>query len=446
MDFSYSKHTSTLIDEVRAFMDTEVLPSETGYLRQIAESGNPFRRPALMDQLRAKARAAGLWNLFLQQAEWGGHGLSNVEFAPLGEQMGRSLIGPEVFNCHPPDSGNMSLLAEYGSPEQQQRWLVPLLAGDICSCFSITEPHVASSDAHNIGAPIERDGDGYVINAQKWFSTGAAREECHVCVFVGVTDPHAKPFPRQSLILIPLDTPGVTIVRTLSIFGYLQPISHGEIHFDDVRVPLTSCIDMQGLGFGMGQARLSPGRLHHCSRAIGMAERALTTMCRRVAQRETFGTRVADRGVIREWIARSRIEIEQARLLTLKAAWTMDQDGGRAARREIAAIKVVAPTVALNVLDRAIQAHGAAGVSQDTALAEMWAHARTLRILDGPDEVHIRSLGRWELSAQLRSEDPAPTPGAPDGSATHAVARDALSMEPPLAGYPLGANLDGGRT
>lgn len=404
MDFGISERVAALTSQVQQFMDCEVLPSEARYGDEITRSGNSYHRPAVMEELRTKARAAGLWNLFLQQTEWGGHGLSNVDFAPLCEQMGRSLIGPEVFNCHPPDAGNMSMLAEYGTPEQQERWLAPLLAGDICSCFSMTEPHVASSDAHNISALIKSDGDEYVIDGQKWFSTGAARDECKVCVFVGVTDPNAKPFPRQSLVLIPLDTPGVRVVRTLSIFGYQQPISHGEIHYTNVRIPLTNRIRMEGDGFGMGQARLSPGRIHHSSRAIGMAERALNTMCQRVASRETFKTRIADQGVIREWIARSRIEIEQARLLTLKAAWTMDRIGGRAARQEIAAIKIVAPAVALNVLDRAIQAHGAAGVSQDTVLAEMWAQARTLRILDGPDEVHIRSLGRWELKTQLSSQ------------------------------------------
>jgi acyl-CoA dehydrogenase len=265
----------------------------------------------------------------------------------------------------------------------------------------MTEPHVASSDAHNISARVERDGEEYVINARKWFSTGSAREVCKLCVFVGVTDPDARPFPQQSLILVPLDTPGLEVVRTMSVFGYQQSISHGEIHFTDVRVPVSSLLQQEGNGFGMGQARLGPGRIHHSMRAIGLAERALELMCHRVSSREAFGMRLADQGVIREWIARSRIEIEQARLLTLKAAWTMDEAGGQAARQEIAAIKVVAPAVALTVIDRAIQAHGAAGVSQDTILAELWAQARTLRIVDGPDEVHIRSLGRWELNGQM---------------------------------------------
>lgn len=414
MDFNMSRKAASLMREVREFMDQEVLPNEARARQEILESGDPHQRPPVMDDLRAKARAAGLWNLFLRQPEWGGPGLSNVEFAPLCEQMGRSLLGPEVFNCHPPEAGNIAVLAEFGTAEQQERWLVPLLAGTISSCFSMTEPHVASSDANNISARIERDGDEYVLNGRKWFSTGAARETCKLCIFVGVSDPDARPFPRQSLVLVPLDTPGVEVVRTLSIFGYQQPISHGELCFTDVRVPVGNLLQQKD-GFGMGQARLGPGRIHHAMRAVGMAERALTLLCGRVAQRETFGTSLADQGVIRDWIARSRIEIEQARLLTLKAAWVMDESGGHAARQEIAAIKIVAPAVALAVIDRAIQAHGAAGVSQDTALAELWAQARTLRILDGPDEVHIRSLGRWELRAQLEALDPSiPTAPAPE--------------------------------
>lgn len=412
MDFRPTERSAKLSSQVREFMDQEVIPNEERYRQEIADSGNPFCRPPVMEELRTKARRAGLWNLALQHPEWGGLGLSNVEYAPVCEETGRSMMGPEVFNCHPPDSGNMSTLADCGSSAQQEQWLIPLIDGEICTCFSMTEPDVASSDAHNISARIERDGDELVINARKWFSTGAARESCKVCIFVGVIDPDAKPFPRQAMVLIPLDTPGVEVVRTLSIFGYQQPISHGEIEFTDVRVPADNLL--QGDGFGASQARLSPGRIHHSMRAIGMAERALTIMCERVASRETFGTRLADQGVVREWIARSRIEIEQARLLTLKAAWAMDQPEGSDGRREIAAVKVVAPQVALDVLDRAIQAHGAAGLSQDTALAEFWAQARTLRILDGPDEVHIRSLGRWELRSQLEPsrEEVKPEPAA----------------------------------
>jgi acyl-CoA dehydrogenase len=402
MDFRPTERSAKLTSQVRDFMSREVIPSEERYRQEIVDSGNPFCRPPAMEELRGKARRAGLWNLALRHTEWGGLGLSNVEFAPVCEEMGRSMMGPEVFNCHPPDAGNMSTLADLGTPAQQERWLIPLIDGEICTCFSMTEPGVASSDAHNIDARIERDGDEFVINARKWFSTGAAREACKVCIFVGVIDPDAKPFPRQAMVLIPLDTPGVEVVRTLSIFGYQQPISHGELEFTEVRVPVENLLE--GDGFGASQARLSPGRIHHSMRAIGMAERALEIMCERVADRETFGMRLADQGVVRDWIARSRIEIEQARLLTLKAAWVMDEIGGVAARREIAAVKVVAPQVALDILDRAIQAHGAAGLSQDTVLAELWAQARTLRILDGPDEVHIRSLGRWELRSQLEPD------------------------------------------
>jgi acyl-CoA dehydrogenase len=406
MDFSPSETAARLTKEIRKFMNEEVIPSEDQYRREIAESGSPYIRPSVMDELRAKARQAGLWNLSLRQVEWGGAGLTNSEFAPLCEEMGRSLIGPEVFNCHPPDAGNMSTLADYGTPEQKEQWLVPMAEGKICSCFSMTEPGVAGSDAHNVSASIVQDGDDYVLNAVKWFSTGAAREMCEVCIFIGVVDPDAKPYPKQALILVPLETPGVTLLRTLEIFGYRQPISHGEISFEDVRVPLANRIRTEGDGFDMGQARLNPGRLHHSLRAIGMAERALQLMCSRVADRETFGTRLSDQPIIRDWIARSRFEIEQARLLAMKAVWSMDEVGGLAARQEIASLKVVAPEVALRVIDRAIQAHGAAGVSQDTPLAEMWTQARTLRILDGPDEVHVRSLGRWELRDQLGSPQP----------------------------------------
>lgn len=417
MDFSVTQKTAELTSEVRQFMDNEVLPSEARYRRETAGAGDPYGRPAVMHELRAKARAAGLWNLFLGQQQWGGAGLSNSEFAPLCEQMGRSIIGPEAFNCQPPDAGNMTTLIEYATPAQQERWLMPMLDGEITSCFSMTEPDVASSDAHNIRASVERDGDEYVINARKWFSSGSGRSTCKLCIFVGVTDPDAEPFPQQSLILIPLQTPGVEVVRTMTILGYQQPISHGEIHFSDVRVPVSNRLQREGNGFGLGQARLGAGRLHHALRAIGLAERALTTMCVRVAGRETFGVPIADHGVIREWIARSRIEIEQARLLAHKAAWMMDELGGSETRQQIAAAKIVAPTVALNVVDRAIQAHGAAGLSQDTALAELWAQARTLRFVDGPDEVHVRSLGRWELTRQLECAGSNVPAGEPAGVA-----------------------------
>lgn len=412
MHFKNSDRSIELTNQVREFMIEEVIPNELRYYREIAESGEPYRRPPIMEELRAKARKAGLWNLFLQETEWGGLGLSNVEFAPICEEMARSgMLGLEVFNCQPPETGNISTLAQCATPEQQQRWLVPMLEGEISSCFSMTEPDVASSDARNIKSRIERDGEEFVINGRKWFSTGAARDTCKICIFVGVTDPDAEPFPEQSMVLIPLDTPGVEVVRTMTVFGYRQPSSNGEIHFTDVRVPAENLIRLEGEGFMVAQKRLGTGRVHHSLRAIGGAERALEMMCERVASRETFGKRIADQGVIREWIARSRIEIEQARLLSLKAAWMLDEVGGLAAAKEIAAIKVVAPEVALNVVDRAIQAHGAAGVSQDTMLGEFWAQARALRIADGPDEVHMKSLGRWELKSQLeRAQSGAPAP------------------------------------
>ncbi len=404
MDFRISKRSGELVDQVRQFMNEEVIPNELRYGQEIADSGESFVRPPVMVEMREKARSAGLWNLFLQDEEWGGPGLSTIDFAPVFEQMTRSTIGPEVFNCQPPDTGNMSMLAACGTPAQQERWLAPMLEGEICSCFSMTEPGIASSDARNIKARIERDGDEFVINARKWFSTGAAKDTCELCFFLGVTDPDADPFPEQSIVLIPLDTPGVEIVRTMTVFGYEQPMSQGEIHFTDVRVPVGNLLQMAGAGFEISQKRLGTGRVHHSMRAIGMAERALELMCDRAASRETFGARLSDQGVIQDWIARSRLELEQARLLTLRAAWMLDEVGGSATRREIAAIKAVTPGVALNVIDRAIQVHGAEGVSQDTVLAEMWTHARALRIADGPDEVHIRSLGRWELKAQLAAE------------------------------------------
>lgn len=384
-------------------MNDEVIPNEARYYREIEESGEPYCRPPILKELRAKARKAGLWNLFLQDTEWGGLGLSNVEFAPICEEMARSgMLGLETFNCQPPETGNITTLAICATPEQQQRWLVPMLEGEITSCFAMTEPDVASSDARNIRSRIERDDDGYVINGRKWFSTGAARDTCKLCIFIGVTDPNAEPFPEQSMVLIPLDTPGVDVVRTLTVLGYRQPMSQGEIHFTDVRVPAENILRLEGDGFAVAQQRLGTGRIHHSVRAIGGAERALELMCRRVASRDTFGMRIADQGVIRDWIACSRLELEQVRLLTLKAAWTLDEGGGYAARREIAAIKVAAPKAALNVVDRAIQAFGAAGLSQDTILGELWAQGRALRIADGPDEVHMRSLGHWELKSQLK--------------------------------------------
>ena len=401
MDLGMSKRAAELTSTVREFMDHEVEPNEERYRQEIEDSGTPYCKPPIMYELQEKARAADLWNLFLPQTEWGGAGLSNLEFMPICEQMGRSLIGPEVMNCHPPESGNIGLLADYGTPEQQEQWLTPLLEATIGSCFAMTEPDVASSDANTISARIEREGDHYRINAHKAPSTGGARDICKLAILMGVTDPTADPFTRQSMILVPLDSPGVSVVRTLTIFGDHWPISQAELLFEDVLVPATNLISTEGSAFSVSQARLGPGRLHHCMRLMGYAERALELLCTRVTQRETFGRRLSEQGVIQEWIGRSRIEIEQARLLTLKTAWMMDELGADAARQEIAAIKVVAPAVPLAVVDRAIQAHGAAGFMQDTPLAGFWASARTLRIADGPDEVHLRSLARWELKRQL---------------------------------------------
>ncbi len=401
MDFRFNDRTNKLVDEVRAFINEEVLPSEELLRQEVSESDTPYSRPPALEALREKARSAGLWNLFLPNTEWGGHGLSNLEFAPACEEMGKTAWSPEVFNCQGPDAGNMMTLADYGTPAQQEQWLMPLLAGEITSCFAMTEPAVASSDARNISARIERDGDEFVINARKWFSTGSVRDTCKVCIFVGVTDPDAQPRPEMSIVLIPFDTPGVEVLRGMTVFGYHQMISHGEVDFTDVRVPVENALSFDG--HGAGQSRLGAGRIHHAMRGIGMAERSLELMCLRTAGRETFGQRLADHGVVADWIARARIEIEQTRLLALRAAWMMDEYGGLAARREVAATKVAAANLAVDVVDQAIQAHGAAGLSQDTVLAEMYGFARSLRFVDGPDEVHIRSIGRWEVRSQLEA-------------------------------------------
>ncbi|MBF8376641.1 acyl-CoA dehydrogenase family protein [Alicyclobacillus mali] len=402
MDFSYSDKVVALKQKLEEFMEEVIYPGERVYYEQLASLPSRWMIPPIMEEMKAKAKAAGLWNLFLPDSEYGA-GLTNLEYAPLAEVMGRSPIAPEVFNCNAPDTGNMEVLVRYGTPEQKETWLKPLLAGEIRSCFSMTEPEVASSDATNISASIVRDGDEYVIHAHKWWSSGAGDPRCKFAIVMGKTNPDAPKHEQQSMIIVPLDTPGVTIVRTLNVFGYDDaPHGHAEIVFDNVRVPKENLIWGEGKGFAIAQGRLGPGRIHHCMRQIGMAERALELMVERVKERVAFGRPLAEQGVIREWIAESRIEIEQARLLVLKAAYMMDTVGNKAAQKEIAMIKVVAPNVAQRVIDRAIQAFGAAGVSQDTPLAYMWTQARVIRIADGPDEVHKRHVARLELAQDTK--------------------------------------------
>lgn len=389
-------HTS-LDERLRQFMDVNVYPHEKSL--EDALQYDRWQVPPLMEELKQRARAEGLWNLFLPESDYG-LGLSNREYAPLCAIMGRSLIAPEIFNCSAPDTGNMEVLLRYASQAQQERWLKPLLDGQIRSCFAMTEPDVASSDATNIRTEIREDGDDYVITGHKWWSTGAGHPLCRVAIVMGVTNPDAPRYERQSMILVPMDTPGVKLVRRLSVFGYDDaPHGHGEIIFDQVRVPKDHIIWGPGKGFAIAQGRLGPGRIHHAMRLIGSAERALELMVDRVLARTAFGKPLADQGVVRQWIAESRIEIEQARLLTLHAAEMMDRVGNKAARREIAMIKVVAPRMALRVIDRAIQSFGGAGVGPDTPLAAHWANARTLRLADGPDEVHLDQLARDELKA-----------------------------------------------
>ncbi len=402
MDFAYDARTEELRERLLSFMDSHVYPAEKVFTEQVAEdaaAGRPWERPAIIDELKAEARSRGLWNLFLAHHPEGA-GLSNLQYAPLAEITGHSpAIAPEALNCAAPDTGNMELLAEFGSEQQQQRWLRPLLDGEIRSAFCMTEPDVASSDATNIATRIERDGGEYVINGRKWWSSGAMDPRCKILSVMGKTAPDGDRHRQQSMILVPRDTPGVTIERGMHVFGYTDGPhgGHAEVEFRDVRVPDSNLIAGEGDGFAIAQARLGPGRIHHCMRQIGAAERALELMCRRALERSAWGGPLASQGVIQGWIAEARVRIESARLLVLKTAWLMDTAGNKGAHTEIQAIKIATPAMAEWVIDKAIQTHGAGGVSQDFPLAHLWASARTLRFADGPDEVHKRSLARREL-------------------------------------------------
>lgn len=398
MYFEHTEKVKNLEKKLTEFMEKHVYPNESTYKKQLeAQESRWSEIPPVLSELTAKAKEEGLWNLFLPDSGYGA-GLTNLEYAPLCEIMGRSTLGPEIFNCNAPDTGNMEVLVRYGSDEHKERWLKPLLAGEIRSCFSMTEPEVASSDATNIECRIERTGNEYVINGRKWWSSGAGDPRCKIAIVMGKTDPEAAKHEQQSMILVPLDTPGVKIERMLPVFGYDHaPHGHAEITFENVRVPATNILWGEGKGFAIAQGRLGPGRIHHCMRLIGAAERALEELCKRIQERVAFGKKLARQGVIMEWVADSRIEIEQARLLTLKAAYMMDTVGNKEAKAEIAMIKVVAPNMALNVLDRAIQGFGAAGISDDFPFAAHWANARTLRLADGPDEVHRSQVAKIEL-------------------------------------------------
>ncbi|MDX1404021.1 MAG: acyl-CoA dehydrogenase [Woeseiaceae bacterium] len=405
MDFDYSPKVAELVSQVDGFMRAHVLPNEAAYFDYLEQGDSRWVVPPIIEELKHKARDAGLWNLFLPESEYGA-GLSNLEYAPLAELMGRSRIASEVFNCSAPDTGNMEVLARYGSDAQKDAWLKPLLDGNIRSAFAMTEPDVASSDATNISATIVRDGDEYVINGRKWWTSGAMDPRCRILIFMGKTDPEANRHNQQSMILVPMDTPGVTVVRPLTVYGYDDaPHGHAEMSFENVRVPVDNLLLGEGRGFEIAQGRLGPGRIHHCMRLIGLAERALEMMCKRASERVAFGRPLAAQGVVREAIADSRIEIDQARLLTLKAADMMDKVGNKAARSEIAMIKVVAPSMALRVIDRAVQVHGGAGVCDDFSLAGAWAGARTLRLADGPDEVHRAAIAKLEMARHAAIPD-----------------------------------------
>jgi acyl-CoA dehydrogenase len=402
MDFALSPKTTEYAAKLQAFMDSEVFPAEVVYhlqREQLIAQGKPHALPAVVEELKSKAKALGLWNLFLPHY---GHGLSVTDYATLAEITGWSPdIAPEAINCAAPDTGNMELLDMFGNKEQKELWLQPLLDGKIRSGFAMTEPAVASSDARNIETQIVKDGDHYVINGTKWWTTGAMDERCEILIVMGKTNPAADDHHQQSMVLVPINTPGVKVVRNLTVFGYVDQHGHAEVSFTNVKVPVANLLGAEGEGFALAQARLGPGRIHHCMRAIGMAERALSLMIKRTVAREAFGKELVKQGVIQEWIAQARIDIEQARLLVLKAAWMIDSVGAKGARKEIAAIKVAVPQMAERIIDHAIQSHGGAGVSQDTPLAAMYAGIRTLRIVDGPDEVHIRDIARLEIKPYL---------------------------------------------
>jgi acyl-CoA dehydrogenase len=402
MDFTLSPKTTEYAAKLQGFMDSEVFPAEAVYhmqREQLLADGKPHALPAIVEELKTKAKALGLWNLFLPHY---GHGLSVTDYATLAEITGWSPdIAPEAINCAAPDTGNMELLDMFGTDEQKKQWLQPLLDGQIRSAFAMTEPAVASSDARNIQTQIVKDGDRYVINGIKWWTTGAMDERCEILIVMGKTNPDADDHHQQSMVLVPMNTPGVKVARNLTVFGYVDQHGHAEVSFTNVRVPITNLLGAEGEGFALAQARLGPGRIHHCMRAIGMAERALSLMIKRTVSREAFGKELVRQGVIQEWIAQARIDIEQARLLVLKAAWMIDSVGAKGARKEIAAIKVAVPQMAERIIDHAIQSYGGAGVSQDSPLAAMYAGVRSLRIVDGPDEVHIRDIARLEIKPYL---------------------------------------------
>jgi acyl-CoA dehydrogenase len=405
MDFEISDRAKDYRERLQAFLDERVHPAEPVYVEQVRAADTPHVHPPIMEELKEEAHRRGLWNMFLPDPEHGA-GLTNVEYAPLAELLGRTFIGSEACNCSAPDTGNMEVLHQFGSDEQKERWLRPLLDGEIRSGFAMTEPDVASSDATNISLRIERDGDDFVLNGRKWWTTGVMHPRCRILIVMGKTELEAPVYAQQSMVLVPLDTPGLEIVRSLPVFGYMDPEGHGELKFTDVRVPQSNLIAGPGAGFLIAQARLGPGRIHHCMRAVGAAERALELMCKRADERETFGKPVSTRSNIRDWIAEARIELEMLRLFVLKTAWLVDQVGGKNARIEVAGIKVAAPNIALKIIDRAIQVHGGGGVSDDFPLAFMYAHMRTLRLADGPDEVHKLSIARRELRRQRGEAEP----------------------------------------